>query len=126
VTNQTVAILRAEASRLRDMADRCDALADDFSKDQVSSNGKQSTTNGRSVTPSSSHSKTGEYSGLTQREAIIKALSHGPQTTREIYNRIIAGGLEIKKPTYITALLPRIKNQVERDDQGRVRLKTTL
>ncbi len=61
---------------------------------------------------------------MTQGGAIVKALAHGSQTTRELFDRLAAGGMTLKKPVYVTALLPRLvkKGQVERTKDGKIRL----
>ena len=69
---------------------------------------------------------TGEFSSMTQQAAILKALEHGAQTTREIYDRLRAGGLTLKKPTYVTALLPRLRERVERIEGNKIQLKQTI
>jgi len=65
-----------------------------------------------------------EFKGMTQHAAILKALElYGPQTTRELYVRLNSGGMSFKKPTYISSLLARLKNVVERTSDNRIKLK---
>ena len=68
----------------------------------------------------------GEFSGKTQTAAVIKALARGPQTTRQLYQLLNHNGQSFRKATYITALLPRLKDKVERTADGKkLKLKET-
>ncbi|MCX6925464.1 MAG: hypothetical protein NT154_19990 [Verrucomicrobia bacterium] len=60
---------------------------------------------------------------MTQSAAILKALKAGPMTTKELFVRLNEGGQHFKKRTYVTALLPRLKEQVERTEEDKVKLK---
>lgn len=83
----------------------------------------------RSVFPNPSgepKAPSAEYANLTQSGAVLKALEHGPQTTREIFDRLTAAGLKLSNRVYVTALLGRIRDKIERDEDGKVRLKKVV
>lgn len=120
--NPSIEVLRAEAKRLRSLADRMDAFAAELEGQPSGDADRQvrTATSSDSGPITQRNAKHGEFSGLTQREAIIKALKvYGPQTSRELFERLNAGGMAFKKPTYITALLPRLKDSVERTNDGK-------
>ena len=60
---------------------------------------------------------------MTQTAAILKALQFGPMTTGELFVRLNQAGQSFKKRTYVTALLSRIKDKVERTPEGKVKLR---
>lgn len=117
----TAEVLRQEAKRLRSLADRMDAFAIELNG--VAAPNTKRHTSALRVTMEANGGLLGEYAGMTQKAAIVKALQHGPQTTREIFTRLTAGGLPIKSPLYITALLGRLKDKVERGSDKKLRLK---
>lgn len=117
---QSVAdVLDAEGRRLQALSERCFSLARDIrSTATIALNAKEHSNGAHSVP-----TLLGEYGGMTQRQAILVALrKHGPQTTRELFDKLSAGGMQFKKPTYITALLPRMRDLVSRDEKGRLQL----
>ena len=115
--NQTIDVLRAEATRLRSLAGRLEALA--LELDGPSPSGR------KEAGADQKKSATGPYSGITQNAAILRALEDGgPQTTAELFNRLNVGGQAFKKRTYVTALLFRLKDKVERLPEGKVKLRT--
>ena len=64
------------------------------------------------------------FKGMTQHAAIFKALElYGPQTTKELFNRLNSGGMTFKKPVYISAIAGRFKDVVERTQDNRLKLK---
>ena len=65
----------------------------------------------------------GEYSGMKQTDAILKALKSGPQSTRELWTALANGGMKFKKVAYITSVISRMKHQVERLPDGKLALK---
>ncbi len=111
-------VLEGEGKRLQALAERCFSLAKDIrGTASITLNTNERHANGTHSMPT----LLGEYGGMTQRQAILSALrQHVPQTTRELFNRLSAGGMQLKKPTYITALLPRMRDLVTRDEKGRV------
>lgn len=115
-TMQTVDVLKAEARRLRALAQKVEDLALELSEGSLGTTHQvtNAVANGR-----------GEFSGLTQLQSVVKALEvYGAQTTRQIFERLNAGGQQIKRPTYITAMLPRLKDKIERTDGGKkIKLK---
>lgn len=111
--------MRAEASRLRSLAERLEAFAAELDGGSQVEVGK-----GMAESADRVNSSTGEYSGMTQMAAILKALQSGPMTTGELFVRLNEGGQRFKKRTYVTALLGRLKEQVERTEEGKVALKS--
>jgi hypothetical protein len=109
----------AEAKRLHSLAQRLESFAAELAGagSVASKIARASDIN----TPSLSGM--GEYSGMTQTDAILKVLATGPKTTREMFTVLNAGGQSFKKVSYITAVLGRLKDQVERQPDGRVALK---
>lgn len=65
----------------------------------------------------------GEYVGMSQAEAILKALQKGPQTTAELLIDLNAGGQSFRERNYVTAVIGRLKDKVERVEGGKVKLK---
>jgi hypothetical protein len=62
----------------------------------------------------------GELSGMTQPAAILKILAtHGPLTTREIFDYLNQGGMFFKNTSYIAAIMSRMKPRVTRGEDGR-------
>ena len=131
--NATIEVLRGEAKRLRSLATRMDAFASELDG-EPSPQVELPLTGGMSrvLVPAltglaadvAAKLRTSEFKGMTQHAAILKALElYGPQTTRELYIRLNSGGMSFKKPTYISALLARLKNVVERTTDNRIRLK---
>ena len=111
---QTSQLLRSEANRLINLAGRLQAFADELESEGAPT----PNVNGHvDSTPS------GEYANLRQPDAILKALKKGPQTTRELFQRLNSAGQSFKKVTYITAVLGRLKDKVERTDDGKVKLR---
>jgi len=102
---------------LRSVADRMEAFAVEL--DGASPRGSVTTRAGAQLAQVGS----GKYVGMTQSAAILEALVAGPQTTAELFERLNAGGQCFKKRTYVTALLGRLKDQVERAPDGKVQLK---
>ena len=128
--SSTIEAMRADAKRYRSLADRLDALASEMAHQAqpVASVAAAALPNGGLFAvpprPQSPPMTNGEYSGLSQKDAILKALeAYGPQTTRELFERCNAGGMAFKKAQYVTALLPRLGDSVERIDGGKLRLK---
>jgi len=115
----TYQVLKSEAKRLRSLADRLDSFAAELSN-VVASYGGQA--GAGQTTPALKGF--GAYDGLSQKNAVLKALQDGPQTTRELFERLNAGGQSFKKPVYVTAMLGRLKDKVERTEDGKkIRLK---
>jgi hypothetical protein len=115
--NMTVQVLKSEAKRLRTLADRLEAFA-------LELDGERGVELAEGTIAAPARPRNGEYSGLTQIVAVLKALrDHGPQDTAELFERLNAGGQHFKKRTYVTALLSRVKDKVERIAGGKVRLK---
>ena len=65
----------------------------------------------------------GEFAGLKQTDAILKALKQGPHTTRELFDRLNNGGQAFKKVAYVTSVLARMTDRTERLPDGRVAIK---
>jgi len=120
----TAEVLRQEVKRLRSLADRMEAFAIELEGAPRRERSVKSASfyGGGAALPMNGHGH-GEYTGMTQKAAILKALEHGPQTTREIFNRLNVGGLPMKSPLYVTALLGRLKDKVERGPDKKLRLK---
>lgn len=123
----TSELLRAEAKRLRSLADRCDAFAKEIESDgsafAVGANGNAAKAS-LAINNGQTLPQMGEFSGLTQMNAVLKALERGPQTTRQIFELLTRNGQSFKKVSYITALLPRLKDKVERTSDGKkIKLK---
>lgn len=138
----TIQVLRSEARRLRAVADRLDAFASEldggplrnsagsnvlpqhglpphlFSDDALEAYERASNPGGELLSFNS------EFHGMTQHAAILKALElYGPQTVRQLFYRLNSGGMNFKKPVYVTAILGRLKSVVERMPDGRIQLK---
>jgi hypothetical protein len=131
--NATIEVLRGESKRLRSLADRMDAFASELEgkpPPQVELPLAGGTPGAAAhLFPGLDAEvalklKPTEFKGMTQHASILKALElYGPQTTRELYIRLNSGGMSFKKPVYISSLLARLKNVVERTDDNRVKLK---
>jgi len=124
----TIEILRAEAARYQSLAKRLSDFADELERELPSgaSAGASPTTGGgekRDATNSATQNGRGEFAGLTQPSAILKALESGPQTTTELFERLNAGGQSFKKVVYVSSIIPRIKEKIERLPDGRLKLK---
>ena len=133
MTTTPVEVMRAEAKRFRSLADRLDALAAEIASQTqpVVASGQDNTCNRGGLSPTPRPQKVvaigGEYAGLTQNKAILKALQlYGPQTTAELYERLNAGGMTFKKAVYVTAIVARLRDAVERIDGGKIKLKTPI
>jgi len=116
-------VLRTEANRLRHLANRMDAFADEIEEEGQEKNNQRKFVVDH-ISDQVGSLSPGYYSGLTQSDAILKALEVGPQTTRELFNRLNSGGQSFKKPVYVTAVLGRLKDKTERTDDGKVKLKS--
>jgi hypothetical protein len=140
--NSTIEVLRNEAMRLRSLAERLDAFAAELDGQspitpQLTFYGIEPRAAGvasvTGTTPAISAPgmlafangvKRNEFKGMTQHAAILKALEmFGPQTTKELFTRLNAGGMEFRKPVYVTSLLSRLKEVVERTPENKVKLK---
>jgi hypothetical protein len=109
----------AEAKRLHSLANRMELFAAEIAGTNTSP------PIGRvagGITTTLPLSGMGEYSGMTQTDAILKVLASGPKTTREMFATLNAGGQSFKKVSYITAVLGRLKDRVTRLPDGRVQL----
>jgi hypothetical protein len=131
--DSTAIVLRNEAKRLRSLAERMDAYASELdgvggAKDQPD----LFKDNVRIFMTSSNSSILGpgnprEFKGMTQHAAVLKALeTYGPQTVRQLYVRLNSGGMAFKKPVYVTAILGRLKDVVERTEDNQIRLKEKI
>jgi hypothetical protein len=126
--NSAIEVLRNEAKRLRSLADRLDAFALELNggvpparriSDPVI-NYYRDLRVGEGASPINPK----EFKGMTQHAAILRALEvYGPQTTKELFNRLNAGGMAFKKPVYISAILGRLKDVVERTPDNRIKLR---
>jgi hypothetical protein len=109
------------------MADKCEAFAMELENDGRSPNGADP-----AKAPVARNGQTfpqmGEFSNLTQSAAILKALERGPQTTRQLFDLLNHNGQSFREVSYITALLGRLKDKVERvpNDREKIRLKEPL
>lgn len=127
--NSTIEVLRNEAKRLRSLAQRMDALASELGGTMLPIGGmiEQPTTQWGPIDfrlPDAAMTTIPPFKGMTQHAAILKALElYGPQTTRELFERLNAGGMAFKKRVYITAILGRLKDVVERTPDNKIKLK---
>jgi hypothetical protein len=128
--NATIEVLRNEAKRLRSLAERMEAFAAELDGNGVPPVmelpfGPSNSTRPKNLATSGTFDVSPrEFKGLTQHAAILKALEmFGPQTTRELFNRLNAGGMAFKKPIYVSSILGRLKDVVERTPDKRVKLK---
>lgn len=64
----------------------------------------------------------GEYAKLSQPQAILKALEYGPQTYKEIFQRLNSGGKAVRSPSYVSSVLARLKDKVRRNGGGKYHL----
>ena len=123
--NKTVSVLRAEAARLRALADQMETLIRSIEGEELAG----AIGGGNGTLPvarpdQGAHPKKGEFSGLKQTDAILRALKYyGPQTTRELFTRLNSGGMSFRQVSYVTAVLSRIKDSVERQADGKLKLK---
>jgi len=115
----TARTLIAEADRLMDLANRLRSFAAEI---EVGSNGHDTVMLQRSEIRTNVEA-TGRFSGMTQKSAILSALQAGPLTTRELWVKLSEGGIHLKKPVYVTALIGRLRSEIERRDDGRLQLK---
>jgi hypothetical protein len=133
--NSTIEILRNEAKKLRSVADRIDAFASELDEDVLAARRHTEPAlkyyavmqpNGATpaLSPDLEAIHPREFKGMTQHAAILKALEmFGPQTTKQLFNLLNAGGMAFKKPVYISAILGRLKSVVERTPDNRIKLK---
>lgn len=129
--SSSIEVMREEAQRFRSLADRLDALAAELAAHTqpvaVTRKGPTFADGGVAIPIPPNTPAAGEFAGMKQGNAILKALErYGPQTTTELFNRLNAGGMAFKKVVYVTAILPRLADRVERLEDGKIRLKTQI
>jgi hypothetical protein len=120
----TYEILKAESKRLRALAEKIDSFAAELQSETSISTQIQIPQ--RQPTPALPPSLPGigEFADMKQAEAIIHALkTYGPQTTKQLFERLNAGGLSFKKVAYVTAILARFKDKWDRAADGKISLK---
>lgn len=118
----TYDVLKAEARRLRSLAERLDSFAEEIAS---ASEGSSSSSSSPDSTETPALDGLGEFSGMTQQEAILKALrQYGPQTTRQLFNRLNSGGQSFRRLVYVTAVAGRLmRDKIERLSDGKLRLR---
>ena len=123
--NQTVEVLRAESKRLRSLALKIDALIAELdAPERVEGTPDFPSLAGTVI--SSSGNPNAEFANLTQRAAIMKALEYGPQTTRELFTRLNAGGQAFRNPTYVSSVLARMGAHIRRTTSGKHALRPAV
>lgn len=114
----TIEVLKAESKKHRAIAEKIDALIAELQPDS------SGTVSNAPIASTPSLPGVGEYANMRQAEAIIHALKkHGPQTTKEIFHRLNAGGMSFKKVAYVTAILARFRDKWERLPDDKISLK---
>lgn len=114
---QTKSKLRADAQRYRDIADRIESFIKDV---ELLESGSQSLSlNGEQPfhAVAVAAAPRGRFADMKQIDAIIQILKERPKAkTREIWTILKDGGIEIAKPTYVTSILSKHKEDFNRDD----------
>jgi hypothetical protein len=110
--NPTVQVLRAESKRLRSLAEKIDSLIAEI--DDTPSRGPTAD-NLPGLRVANTPNPNGEFAGLSQPQAVLKVLEYGPQTYREIFQRLNAGGKLIRDPSHVSSLLARLKDKVRNE-----------
>jgi hypothetical protein len=117
--------LRSESKRLRARLLKIDALISDVESERAGETEKVAEQPARGtpfVLSVPRGGAEGEYSDMTQPAAIMKALAHGPQTSRELLDRLGAGGCHFKNLTYLLAVVSRMKDRLHRREDGKLEL----
>ena len=120
--NRTVEVLKTEAWRLRSLAERIEAFAHELEAEPQETAESSNQTH-MPWSERSRNSTKGEFSDMTQQQAIIAALKQGPLSTRDLFERLNAGGKHFRKPVYVTAVVGRMKDKLERTENGKLALK---
>jgi hypothetical protein len=120
--NPTVNVLKAESQRLRALVAKIDALILEIEGPEKAP--QQQDPSDLFVRRSPLlRPAGGEYSKLTQTEAVLKAIGHGPVRLKELYLRLHSGGSNIKNARYVSSVIARLRDKVQRGDDGVYSLK---